>query len=108
VRGNASAGSFLVALDRFLTITYNADDLNLKCTAGYYEAIDQATRYSDFTTDPTYLLSNLVYNFGLMYNSVREVTAYVTGKPAKSKSSFDAGYQVGQLFYFILIKSSIY
>ena len=50
----------------------------------------------------------MLYNFGLMYNSVKEVYAYYNGIPTKSKTSFDAGYQLGSLFYHLLVAESVY
>ena len=107
INGNYSIAAFLVGFDQLLLITYNSDNLNVKCTQGYYEAVAASYSYGDIFQDPSFFGSNLLYNIGLMYNAVVEVVTYTSDMTSKSKSSFDAGFQAGAFFYYLLIRDSI-
>ena len=92
-----------------LAITYNLDDATTKCYKGAFESYDTLTKYGDFTQDPEFLLSNMLYNFGYMYSAVKDLIVYFSGgTKTKAKTAFQAGYQAGQIMYYLLQENSVY
>ena len=86
-----TVSAFLVSVDGLIQILYNMDDLNHKCKTGVQQSSVLVNDYGSLGRDPSFFTTNLLLNFGLMYNSVREIVAYIMEAPAKSKSSFEAG-----------------
>jgi hypothetical protein len=66
----------LVAFNIFLDPIYHIADINIQCFVGGNEAFDIAKKYTTLFSDPMKILSNMGWNFGLVFNSVKEIYAY--------------------------------
>ena len=63
----------LIAIDKGLGVVYTAGGISSDCVEGFFEAEANIMLYTTFMTTPSLLYWNLVYNFGLLYNSVKSV-----------------------------------
>jgi hypothetical protein len=60
--------------------------------------------YTEFVADPEILLFNLMYNFGKIYDGVKNVVLYFQAKEyTRVKDGFAFGNEVGQLLYYIFV-----
>lgn len=108
-KSNATYYGILKGFDIFYDITYHVQDMTYSCYAALFEGYDQLLGYGDFVTNPSYLLTNLIYNFGLMYNSVKDVIVFFQGSQfSGAKTAHDAGYELGSLLYYIFMEESPY
>jgi hypothetical protein len=90
----------LLALDQGLSVVYTAGGLSSACVEGVFEAGDNIFKYGDFLKTPMILYYNLIYNFGLLYNSVKSmVYFFVFPDRNKITNTNDLGKQFGALFY---------
>lgn len=74
----------LVAIDEGLKVVYAAGGLSADCVTGVFEAKDNVLKYLDFLAAPSLLYINLVYNFGLLYDSVKSFV-YFFFYPSRNK-----------------------
>lgn len=70
---NATLYGALITIDKALSVVYSASSLSSDCVNGAFQAQTNVMKYITFTTDPMLLVWNLVYNFGLLYQSVKSV-----------------------------------
>lgn len=106
---NQTSYSICLGVDNFISAAYNLDDATTKCYAGAFESIALAKNYGKFTSDPTFLMNNLLYNFGYLYAQVKDVIVYFMGNgQTKAKDPFGAGLAIGQFFYYLLQADSVY
>lgn len=61
----------LLAIDEGLKVVYAAGGLSSDCINGALESKDNALKYITFISTPSLLYLNLIYNFGLLYDSVK-------------------------------------
>lgn len=67
-----------------------------------------AMAYSTFMEKPKIIQENTIYNFGLIYNNIKEVILYFEDdKRTTLKSSFDCGFAIGALAYYIFSDDSV-
>lgn len=93
----------LVAIDIALDPVYHLADINYKCFIGGQEAYAQLLKYTIIATDPLTVLWNLIYNFGLIYNSIKDIgTFFIYPGRSGAKSPMDLGAQIGTFIYNIL------
>jgi hypothetical protein len=106
---NATIYGSMLALDSALAITYNLYTINFACYYGAYEASDEALMYTTFTSDPSVLLYNIVLNFGLIYDAVKDIiTFFAYPEYCKAEDTYSLGYQIGQFVYLLFDPYSIY
>ena len=100
---NAKVVDYLNTLDILYDIMYKSDSLLNDCYNGAFEAGNTASNYGKMSKDPQYIAYNLVFNFGQMYNSIKDVALYFKGDPkAKATSAFNAGLELGKFVYLCL------
>lgn len=88
----------LEAFDHFIEFPYKLHTITHSCYHGAFEMINIGIRYKDFTQDPEIILFNLLFNFGEMYESARNLAFYFNFKPyTRVKTSFDFGFELGNL-----------
>ena len=82
---------------------YNFGNLGSDCIAGFMGITGTLTQYSAFMSNPVILQWNLVYNFGMVYNSIKN-TAYFFLYPEKNKikTTNTLGIEIGSVFYNLL------
>lgn len=68
----------MIAFDIFLDVPYHIYDINYSCYYGAFEAWAQMLNYTLFVYNPMILLWNLIYNFGLMYNAIKDTITFFT------------------------------
>ncbi|TNV80389.1 hypothetical protein FGO68_gene1656 [Halteria grandinella] len=92
----------LVAIDEGLKVLYAAGGLSTDCVQGVTEAQANIFKYLDFLGAPSLLYINLVYNFGLLYDSVKTFV-YFFFYPSRNKiaTTNELGKQFGSFFYNI-------
>jgi hypothetical protein len=93
----------LIGIDKGLSVVYAAGGLTSDCVQGVFEAETNALKYATFVSKPSLLYWNLIYNFGLLYNSIKSVI-YFFILPTKNKitNTGDLGIQVGSFFYNLI------
>ncbi len=74
----------LLAIDEGLKVVYAAGSLSSDCFLGAIEAKDNVLKYMAFLAAPQILYLNVVYNFGLLYDSVKTFV-YFFGYPSRNK-----------------------
>ena len=74
----------LLAIDEGLKVVYAAGGLSSDCIQGVLEAKDNAFKYIAFFGAPSLLFLNVVYNFGLLYDSVKSLI-YFFFRPTHNK-----------------------
>lgn len=92
----------LLAIDEGLKVVYAASGLSNDCILGFQEASANALKYLDFVSKMNLLYLNFVYNFGLLYDTVKNFV-YFFGYPDRNKitTTRDLGIQFGSFFYNI-------
>ncbi len=97
---NFTIYGILVSFDTMIDITYNLYGVTYNCYYGSQEAVAQLLLYGDFVNNPSYITYNLVYNFGLMYNSIKDVILFFSGSPlSHAKNVYAAGFEIGAKVY---------
>jgi hypothetical protein len=109
VANNNTAYSLCLGFDQILGATYNIDDATQKCYQGSFESYSVLKDYGSFASDPNFLATNLLYNFGYMYASVKDLIVYFSGgDKTQAKTAFEAGFAMGQILYYMLQENSVY
>ncbi len=99
--GNIGMG--FTVIDSMFLLTYQTYDVSYSCYNGVIEAVMTFIAYGNFFTDYTLLTTNLLFNFGLMYDSVKDAVMYFTGdERGHASDSFEAGFELGQVVYYLL------
>jgi hypothetical protein len=83
-------------------VLYSAGGLSSDCVSGVLEAKDNALNYLAVLSTPQILYLNIVYNFGLLYDSVKTFV-YFFWYPERNMimSTNTLGKQFGAIFYNI-------
>ena len=84
------------AFNAFMMVFYNLYDIGFGCYFGVLEGYELLLAYGNFVQNPEILLTNFVYNFGLMYASVKEAALFFMGEPRPQYNTpYKVGYQLG-------------
>lgn len=84
------------ALDPF----YHLADINFSCFVGAQEAYGQIQKYGAFITDYTLLLRNFLFNFGRMYDAIKDVvTFFINEDRSNARTPADLGAQMGAILF---------
>jgi len=87
-------------------VFYYPYDVTYSCYFGAMEAIDNAVEVTGSVTSPLMVYTNIIYNFGLVYDSVKNMVLYFLGAPRPNHDTpYDVGYNLGSSFYYILFDS---
>ena len=63
---------------------------------GIFEAYAVILSYGNVANDPLFLVNNLIYNFGLIYDSLKDTITFFVDRPeSKATSTFDVGFELG-------------
>jgi hypothetical protein len=90
--------AMLEAFDHFIEVPYKLHTITHSCYHGGIEILKLFIRYGDFVQKPEILLFNLLFNFGDMYDSARNIAFYFYYKPyTRVKSAFEFGFEIGNL-----------
>ncbi len=93
----------LVAFNVFLDPIYHIADINYQCFIGVQEAYQVGLKYTSVFNDPTKILANMGWNFGLIFNAIKEVATYFAYPDrCTSPTPLDLGVALGQFFFNIL------
>ncbi len=93
----------LVAINIFLDPIYHIADINYQCFVGGNEAYAIALKYTTLMSDPMKILANLGWNFGILFNSVKEIVTYFAyPERCTGPTPLDLGVNIGQIFFNIL------
>lgn len=69
-----------------------------------FEGYAQLISYGAVFTNGSFIASNLLFNFGLMYTSFKDGLLWFLDNPdTNSANSYDAGQDIGQVLYYIMI-----
>ena len=92
------------AANNIIDAMYHIYNVCFSCYYGSIEAWNLVVQYAQFTNNPSFIMVNLVYNFGLMYDDLKDSLAFFTGNPVVGTTdTFGAGFDLGQIIYFLLI-----
>jgi len=81
------------AINIIIDIPYHFYDVNFACYYGVFEAFSTGSSFGNFVDNPKILLQNMIYNFGLMYNSMKDVIFYfINPEYSKATSTYQVGY----------------
>jgi len=97
------------AIDQLLITTYQVYNLNIKCYAGAIESWILLVGYTGILSDPSFLGPNFLFNFGHMYDSVKDIIVFFNGSDTggNAKSAFQVGFEIGELLYYVLHSDSV-
>lgn len=100
---NTTIYGFILGVNQGLGVLYNFGNLGSDCIAGVMGITTTLNQYSAFLSTPVILQWNLVYNFGMVYNSIKN-TAYFFLYPDKNKikTTNALGIEIGSVFYNLL------
>ncbi len=65
-------GDIYVALTTVFDITYHLYDINTHCYYGVLDGVDTLIKVRNAYTNPRNLIDNLVYNFGHIFDALRD------------------------------------
>ena len=103
-----TVNSVIQSIKTFINIPYKSYDICLYCTQLIANAMITSLSFIAFYTKPTILWYNFVYNFGLIYNSIKNLIFYFTQNPKnKIKTPYDAGFQIGAVSYYFFSSEAI-
>ncbi|CDW75220.1 UNKNOWN [Stylonychia lemnae] len=95
------------SIDKFLILPYHWDQIADKCYDSIFDAMLVVMSYTTFLSDKNVLQTNLVYNFGLIYNIFKDLYYYFTdNSKTKIKNAFSAGFSIGSFFYYLFSDES--
>jgi hypothetical protein len=62
--------------------------------------------YGNVANNPLMIYTNVIYNFGLVYDAIKNMMLYFLGAPRPSNDSpYSVGYNFGSVFYYLLFDS---
>ena len=96
IESNMTLYGSMLAFDAFLDPVYHLADINYQCFIGGQEAYYTGDKYGTLFTNPALVGANILWNFGLIFNSAKEIGTYVLN-PARctSPTPLDLGVQFG-------------
>ena len=95
-------------MDKFIDATYHWYDISDKCYDSIFDGMIAAEAYTTFLKDATVIQQNMIYNFGLVYNNLKELILYFEDDPRKKiTGAFSCGLTLGAFFYYFLSDQSV-
>jgi hypothetical protein len=96
LESNMTLYGSMLAFNAFLDPVYHIADINYQCFIGGQEASYIGGKYGTLFTNPALVGANLFWNFGLIFNSAKEIGTYFAN-PARctSPTPLDLGVQFG-------------
>ncbi len=83
-------------VDAGLYTTYQAYDISYSCYYGAIEGASAAGTFGNWLNDPQIIMWNVVYNVGLVYDSVKDIITFFIGdERGNADSWFLAGFNIG-------------
>ena len=100
----------MIAIDEALLVPFNFHNVSYHCYYGVIEGYEKTLNWGEgLARDPAYLGVNLYLNFGIMYQSIRNMAVFFGNyNYLGSKDIYDAGFQFGSFIYYFLYPQSIY
>lgn len=100
---------YLELNDEIIFLFYNLYDVSNGCYYGGIESFENLGKYTSWTEDPWQILKNFGYNFGYVYNNVRDILLSILNiDRSPLDSAYSIGVALGQIYYFILIVEYFY
>ncbi len=91
-------------LERVIDITYHAHELAYTCYWSVKEAVLDVYETREMYLDPKRILVNTVYNFGHIFDAVRDMVLWFqNGSQGEITGPYDAGYALGTAIYLSLL-----
>lgn len=59
------------AIESAATVPFYLYDINFGCYYGFLEAMTNVASYGTVASDPLMIYTNVIYNFGLVYDSIK-------------------------------------
>jgi len=84
IMANFTIFGVMRGLDSGLGVFYNLGNLGSECVTGFLNIENVLKQYQAPLANPVILQWNIVYNFGMVYNSIKN-TAYFFFYPEKNK-----------------------
>lgn len=105
-KNNKTAYGMLLASESFFNIFYHLYDINFACYYGAQEAIVNVVSLGGSMTNPMVIYTNIIYNFGLAYNAIKNMILYFLGAPRPGDDTpYSVGYNLGSIFFYMLFDS---
>lgn len=93
---NLTVFGALYSANKVIDALYHVQDLCFSCYYGALESYYLVVKYGQFTKNPSFILINLVYNFGLMYDDLKSSLAFFSGHPiVGTTDTFSVGFDLG-------------
>lgn len=86
---------------RFLDMLYNVDPITRACYSGFKE-VGTNTYNNALLLTPRVFLDNVIFNFGNIFDSIRDVILFFTDDDrGEYDLPYDAGYGLGNAVYLV-------
>ena len=103
---NTTVYGELKAMESFFNIFYYFHDITFSCYYGGIEAYTNVLNYGGSVTNPLVIYTNIIYNFGLVYDAIKNMALYFLGVPRPGNDKpYDVGYNLGASIFYLLFDS---
>jgi len=99
-------GQFFKVIDSMLDMVYNIDPITQYCYRSF-EEVGVSAYNNALLLDPSTLINNVIYQFGNIFDSVRDVVLFFTDNSrGVFNLPYDAGYGLGNAVFLVLRPST--
>ncbi len=103
---NDTIYGWLVTAESFFSIFTYLYPINFSCYYGFIEAVENVATYGGTIANPFLLYTNVVYNFGLIYDAVKNMVLFFLGFPRPGYTTpGDVGFELGSAVFYLLFDS---
>jgi len=96
-----------VTAESFFSIFSYLYPINFSCYYGFIEAVANVATYGGTLANPYTLYTNIVYNFGLIYDAVKNMLLFFLGFPRPGYNTPESvGYELGSAIFYLLFDAS--
>ena len=94
------------AMSNLLDIVYNTRGLYNSCPKGYIQGYESIKLRGEKFTDPTHYMDNIIFNFGMIFDNVRDFIMWIEyGSAGEDFGPYNSGYSLGNVVYFAFFKT---
>jgi len=94
------------ALDVTIDILYNAHGVYIACPEGFKRGYESIVLETETLKDPTRYMDNLIFNFGLIFDNVRDFYMWLQyGSMGEENGPYNNGFALGNVAYYAFFKT---
>jgi hypothetical protein len=88
-------------------VVYNTHNIVVACPTGVRTGWDSVVSREDKFTDPTHYMDNIIFNFGMIFDNVRDAIIWFEyGSYGEANGPYNTGYSLGNSIYFTFFKEN--